>query len=401
MHILAVPHGIALAHVTRPLEVAKALRDRGHRVTFACTSPYDRFIERAGFERRPIVTEPPEKALARVREGRRYEDDRQLLRDYVAAEKQVIRETGPDLVLGDFRPTLSISTELLGVPYVTITNACFTRYYAAAHPPPETLRLTRVLGSRIASVVLPVLQRVMLHVMAAPIRRYRREHGMTPVRNMLDVLESPLLNLIADIPEFGPTSGLPPRFRYVGPLIWEAPLPVPECLENLPSDGEFVYLTMGSTGEGKKTLSTVGRGLSELDVDVLVTTGASGIGRQMPEQFHCVNYAPGHVAAARAGLVVCHGGNGTIYQSLAAGTPVLSIPTFFEQECHADRAAALGAGRKLTPHGLRPDAVRDACRQLLHEPRFTRCARRTADRIRDYDSANAAAMLLESLPAAA
>ncbi len=397
MKILALPHGIALAHVTRPLEVARALREDGHEVAFACSSRYDRFVTERGFTCRPILTEDPARALARVREGRRYRDDDEMLARYVEAELEAFARERPDVVLGDFRPSLSVSTELVGLPYVTITNALFTRYYAAEHPPPETLPLTRILGRRIAGLLVPRLQRLMLYLMAGPIRRYRRREGMPPVRNMLDILESPTLNLIADIPEFGPTRDLPPRFRYVGPIMWEAPLAAPEWLGEVNRGRPALYVTLGSTGEANGVGRLLAEALGGQEFQVMMTTGAGSAANGWPANFRCAPFAPGCLLAERADLVVCHGGNGTIYQALSVATPVLGLPTFFEQEYHMDRVEALGAGRKLVSRRLEPDGLAGACRAMLAEPSYAQHAAELAVSIRACDAPRAAADLIESL----
>ncbi len=390
MKILALPHGIALAHVTRPLEVGKALRTRGHEVVFACAPPYDHFITESGFECLPIVTEAPARALARVREGKRFPDDAEMLRRYVREERDLMRRLRPDVVLGDFRFTLSISTELEGVPYVTLLNACFTRYYSAQHDPPQTLKLTRLVGRRIASWLLPPLRRRALRTMAGPLNAFRRQIGLSPIRDLLDALESPTLNLITDLPAFAPTSGLPDHFRYAGPIMWDPPVPVPEWLDEL-RPREAIYVSLGSTGEANDAFRIVREALSGSEWAVMVTTGSARERTDWPANFYHVPYAPGLAMADRADLVVCHGGNGTIYQALAKATPVVCLPTFFEQELHSDRAVALGVGRKIPPHRLAPDVIRRACREMLEDGSATQRAREVAELMGDHDGPERAA----------
>jgi len=43
-------------------------------------------------------------------------------------------------------------------------------------------------------------------------------------------------------------------------------------------------------------------------------------------------------------IVICHGGNGTIYQALSFGVPILCIPNNFKNEWNADRIEELGLG---------------------------------------------------------
>jgi len=395
MKLLAAPHAIALAHVTRALEFAKALRKRGHEVIFACGERYRRILEHERFECRDVLTESPEKALVRVREGRRFADDDQVLAAYVQDECRVIREVRPDAVLGDLRPTLGISTELLQLPYITIIHGCLTKYYAAPHPPPETIPITRWLGRRAAAWIVPRLQRLALRRMAAPFRRYRREHGLDGVASMLDVLESPVLNLIADVPEFAPTRHLPGHFRYVGPLTWNPPLGPPPWLKRLPERKRKVYVTLGSTGRGRGAIEAILRALGSMDLEVMVVGDCVSVDPGALARFHWAPLAPGGLLARHADLVICHGGNGTIYQALSAGRPVLCLPTFVEQEYHADRVVALGAGMKLTPNRVSSRAVRAACEELLDDPRYRAAASRSAAKIRGWDGPEIAAYMIE------
>jgi len=395
MRFLAAPHGIALAHVTRALEVAKALRARGHDVIFACSGRYGRILEREGFEHCPVITETPEKALARVRQGKRYADDDRMLAAYVEDECRVMREVGPDAVLGDLRPTLGISTELMQLPYIAITNACFTRYYAAAHPPPETVPLTRWLGKRLSARLMPGLRKMMLSRMAAPFRRYREEHDLAPVATMMEVLESPVMNLIADVPEFAPTRNLPGHFRYVGPLVWNPTLPVPPWLERLPEGRRKVYVTLGSTGGGRPVTEAIIRALSTLDVEVMIVGDCPAVDDRRRARFHWAPYAPGRILAERADLVICHGGSGTIYQALSAGRPLLCLPTFVEQEIHADRVVACGVGLKICPSRISPRTVRAACEELLDNPRYTEAALDMKNIVSEWDGPATAASLIE------
>ena len=47
-------------------------------------------------------------------------------------------------------------------------------------------------------------------------------------------------------------------------------------------------------------------------------------------------------------LMICHGGNGTIYQALAQGVPILGLTSIFEQEWNMNRVEELGLGEYLS-----------------------------------------------------
>ena len=49
----------------------------------------------------------------------------------------------------------------------------------------------------------------------------------------------------------------------------------------------------------------------------------------------------------RCNLMICHGGNGTIYQALFFGLPVLAHTSIFEQEWNVQQLEALGLGASI------------------------------------------------------
>jgi predicted glycosyltransferase len=69
---------------------------------------------------------------------------------------------------------------------------------------------------------------------------------------------------------------------------------------------------------------------------------------------------PQRDALAKAKLVVCHGGSGTVLGALAAGIPLVIMPLFADQATNAERLASVGAARVVTAEELR-DAI-------LHPP---------------------------------
>ena len=77
------------------------------------------------------------------------------------------------------------------------------------------------------------------------------------------------------------------------------------------------------------------------------------------------------VAALRGcDVVVCHGGNNTVMESLAAGLPIVALPFATDQFAVAADLVAAGLGTVLDPNRATPDAVSAAVRASLgHGPR--------------------------------
>lgn len=81
-------------------------------------------------------------------------------------------------------------------------------------------------------------------------------------------------------------------------------------------------------------------------------------------------YVPGQAAAARADLVICNGGSATVYQALAAGTPVLGIPSNLDQYLMMEYVRRSGAGDYLRAGTTSRTSVTELCERLLDTPAF-------------------------------
>jgi MGT family glycosyltransferase len=373
MQILAMTDGNWLSHVSRVLEIAKALREMGHLVLFAAEGAYTKLPRDAGFEVHPVKTLDPKRALQCSRSGRANWLTYELLREHVEEERQLFERQRPDLVLGDFRLSLSTSCELARVPLAVLLNAAWTNYYAVRLTAPEHLAVTRLLGKRLATWLMPAIKHLILKVDAAPFNRLRRELGLAPRYNILDLWRGDL-NLLLDIPEYGPTRKLPPNYHYVGPVIWEPDISAPPWLEWLDPHRPTIYFTMGSTGNPHFFTEAI-EAFAGSEYQCLVTTAGLAPLRHVPDNFFVTDFAPGSRLMKRSDVVVCQGGNGTIYQALAAGVPIIGIPTMHDQEFNLDRVESLGVGIHLSELRYRRADLVQAVRTVLSEKRYKDNAR--------------------------
>jgi UDP:flavonoid glycosyltransferase YjiC (YdhE family) len=88
----------------------------------------------------------------------------------------------------------------------------------------------------------------------------------------------------------------------------------------------------------------------------------------------------------RARLTVCHGGSGTVYQSLAAGVPVVCLPGNPDQAIVSRAAVAHGAGTALPAETASAGRVLRACDAVLNGGRGRSEARTLARVLRLHDT---------------
>jgi MGT family glycosyltransferase len=147
----------------------------------------------------------------------------------------------------------------------------------------------------------------------------------------------------------------------------------------------LAYLTLGTYVSGHVgSLRAAAVGLGGLDVDALVTVGPSGdpaaLG-PLPDSVRVERFVPQGVLLPHVDVVVHHGGSGTMLGALAQGLPQLLLPHGADQFMNAQALLDSGAGLRLLPEEITPDAVAEAVRALLADSRFREAAGRIGDEI--------------------
>lgn len=388
-----------LAHVTRALEVGRALAEGfGHRVVFCGSGPYMHIPADAGFPIRPVYTVDREMTMKLARRAGlcslswwRGECERS-----VRSDLEVLEQLAPDLAVGDMHWSLCTSARVLGIPYVSLTNACWTRWYSEPIDPPAGHLATRLLGARLCRALFPRIQDLITRYYALGYTRLREQHGLPPVRSIYDLVEGDL-TLLADVPEFMPTrEGMPPSYRYVGPIVWEPDLPAPAWLDRLDPARPTLYFTMGSTGDSRFFDEAI-RVFGDTEHQILITTGGLCDLGSVPRNVFVERYAPGQALLARSDAVVSHGGNGTIYQALSCGVPVIGFPSIFDQEINLQRVCALGVGLRMHRSEYDGRALGRAVDQVLSDAGYRARCGALARRIAYLDGPRRAAVHIDHL----
>jgi len=217
---------------------------------------------------------------------------------YVADDQRVIGDFRPDAVVGDFRLSLSVSARIARVPYLTITNAYWSPY-ARPHFPVPALPITRLLGVRAAQAVFDLIRPLAFARHALPLNRVRRRHGLPGLGwGLLRTYTDADYTLYADLPDLIPVAGAPPTHRYLGPILWSFPAPLPAWWQDLPTDRPVIYVTLGSSGDAN-LLSLVVRALANTHFAVVATTAGRVTIADPPRNCHLADFLPGAAASAR------------------------------------------------------------------------------------------------------
>ena len=398
---LMVGDGNFLAHISRLLEVALELRKLGHRVVFAAHGAFARLPRESGFEVESVYTVDKDTTLALAKRAGLVNHRwwYETVERSIQSDVEVIRKVKPDAVIGDMHWTLHTSSELAGVPYISITNACWTNYDASPIYAFDDHFSTRLLGRRLATRAMPTLKEGLASYWALAYRQLRKKYGLDPkkARNIFRVIEGDL-TLLADIPEYAPTRELPDSMHYVGPILWNSAWSdwqAPAWFRDLDPTRPTVYFTLGSSGE-VDYFRQVRDVFAGTRFQVIMTTGGLVAGvDNLPENIHVLDFAPGLEIMKRSDVVLNHGGNGTIYQAIAAGIPIIGIPAHVDQERNLQRVEDLGFGLKLRERTCNGQKILDAVNEVVRNPGYRQAARELQRSVEKYDGPVAAADLID------
>lgn len=397
--ILFAAENITLAQVVRLLALARRLpRDR-YEVHFACGAFEPWLFQGTEFRQWPLWTLDGPKALAALAKGDRLYDGATLAR-YVDAELALMDAVQPDLIVGDFRLSLAVSARVARVPCASLINAYWSPYAVRDGFPVPDHPIVRLVGVERAQRYFPqAMPRVFEHF-AAPLNALRKRHGL-PAASLLEQLCFGDTVLYPDVPELTPVAGAPSSHVFLGAVPWAPSLPLAdELLAGNPAH-PLVYVTLGSSGD-RDALGPVLAGLDGLPIRGVLATAGRARPQHLPANFRVADYVPGDLLAQQARFVVTNGGSSTGYQALAAGVPVLGIPSNLDQYLAMQAISKAGVGITLRSGSLTRDQVRRAATLLCDDVDMQRRATALARRFSALDCHDRfQSWLVQQLPVAA
>ena len=362
LRILVFAEGATLAHVGRPYLLAESLAEKRCEIIFARPSDYAWLTRQAPFEVTNLQCQHASIFSQRLEKGSPLYD-LPTLESYVEQDRLLIKKYCPDVILGDFRLSLSVSARLENIPYATICDAYWSPEAGTLNPPLPSLNFARHLPLAVAESVFRLIAPIAFGIHANPMNQLRRKHNLKTFGNDIRLAYTDSdLRLFANIPQLFPQIRTHDGACFIGPICWSPRMPLPT---SFPADQTLVYVSMGSSGN-TDILSTVFAALQNLSLPAVVSTA----GRPIPAVNELNNvwvydYLPGDTAAAMATLTICNGGSPTTNQAIIAGCPVLGITTNMDQMLNMRAISQAGCGVSLRSDRITITTVENAIQTLL------------------------------------
>lgn len=367
--ILFVAEHITLAQVVRLAVLAGSLDQTRYEVHFASSGFPPMVFGDVDFFQHPLETLDTSAVEAALAGGKRIYEKKTLQR-YIEAELELIARVKPQLIVGDFRLSLSISAPLSGVPHASLINAYWSPYRTEPTFPVPDHPIIRWLGEELTEQYFPkALPRVFEHF-AAPVNAMRKRYGLAPVGSLQRVLTHGDYTLYPDVECLVPTRNLPPQHRYLGPVLWSPRVEFDESLLAATGDRRLVYVTLGSSGK-LDVLPVLLQALARLPVQVVLATAGRTPDAELPPNVRAYPFVPGDLLARHAALVISNGGSTTGYQALSQGTPVLGIASNLDQYLAMQVIERAGAGVLVKARSVSVQRLEEGVFRLLNDRRYT------------------------------
>jgi MGT family glycosyltransferase len=368
--------------------IGDVLRRRGHRVVFVIEESFAGTLAAKGFEERlmrlgpppeteeepgqfwkdfiretaPVFRQPTIEQLGAfiaptfeaLLDGARYVDDRL---------REIFDELQPDVIVEDNVLTFP-AIPASGRPWVRVVS-CNPAEIKDPDVPP-------------AFSGYPVDDRSGWEAYRAEYRRTHRElhaafdafcveRGAPPLPDLEFVHESDWLNLYLypDMVDYARERPLGPTWHNLQTSVratdeaWEVPAELGDA-------GALIYLSLGSLGSGDvELMQRLVDAMAQSGHRVIVSKGPQHEQIRLADNMVGAEFLPQTSVLPHVDLVITHGGNNTVTESLYFGKPMVVLPLFWDQYDNAQRVHETGLGIRLDTYGHEPQELRDAVDRLL------------------------------------
>jgi len=355
--ILVAPEMVDLAESHRMASFADAFATLGHEVIVLGSGRYDYLFSDDRFKRAYIdfddewMNDERFRAMHNLDENGLDFISEEDLEKFVNLEVDLLEELKPDAVITGFRPSMSISTKMAKIPLVWVLSAvCSDMYYEKELAAPfmfiyKHAPILKLIPKKIRK---SLFKKAALNntIKIKSWNAVMKKLNLGAFRNTLNVVRGDF-NIMSDASELFPEFGeLKPYYSFCGPLIFDSKIEMPQSVKDYKRKNgrSIVFFAMGSSGDPEIFKSIIasfdGQGF-----DVFAAS-TNIIDRDsipfIPQNVIVEKMYPADEVTAMADVAVIHGGQGTVYTTVMAGTPFVGIPMFGEQQHNLENLEGKG-----------------------------------------------------------
>mgnify|MGYP000896352330 CR=1 FL=1 len=389
MKILFLSEAVSLAHVGRPLTLAQEAFENRNEVHFACAEGALEKINSTSnsFTTHSLHTISAETFYSRVNQGKFFYTFNEL-KKYVEEEIALIKKINPALIVSDFRLTSAISANLTNKPLLNLSNAYWSPFYSCPFPAPN-FGIFKLLSEKHSRFIFNLMRPIAFKTFGKELNQTREFYGLKKKTDFRELYTDGTYTGYMDMPDFVNLKKLPPHHFYLGPITW-SPNISNEIF--LPENKNYIYISMGSTGD-QNSLPIILRSALQKGARIIL----SGVGTN--EANHLYQEIPDLKANSvssplikaenildHCNLTICHGGSGTVYQSLSHGVPVMCLPKNPDQSLVSMALAEKNLGRYLSPKNATESNLQATLDDCLSNEILKKNANNYAQKIKQWNT---------------
>lgn len=260
---------------------------------------------------------------------------------------KAIQKYKPHVVIGDASNTLKMAAEYCGVKYISLLNGYMSKYYIYTRRLPRVhpaFKYSQKLPPNVFDKITNVAERIAFWHVHKPFRAIRKKYKLNYVSSFLNEYEGDV-TLLCDVKELFPQKELPRNYKWIGPLYFNEPNVEVDNMKFISNVKKNILVSMGSTGNWDELSFLAKPPFDEFNI---ITSGDKNKVLKAAH-IHSVPFLNNCSLMPQMDLLICHGGNGTIYQALAHGVPVLACTSIFEQDYNMQRIEELSLGERFEP----------------------------------------------------
>jgi UDP:flavonoid glycosyltransferase YjiC (YdhE family) len=259
------------------------------------------------------------------------------------AQISIIQEFKPDMVIGDTAPCLKMAAEYTRTPYTALMNGYMTKYYAFTRNVPRMHKAYKFLHDLpvpVSDAITDLAEKFTFKKIHRPFKNLRKKLGLKAITDYISEVEGDH-NLICDLPSLFPQKELPLNYVFTGPLMYEHQGNEEQWLSALNSLKPIICVCMGSSGDWERLKFLNDR---YYDRYTIITAGDH---KKVLYAAHILSkeFVNLRQVLKKSSLLICHGGNGTIYSGITSNVFMLCLSSHFEQEWNLHAVQKFGYGK--------------------------------------------------------
>lgn len=396
-------------HLNPTTALGRALKRRGHSVTYFHLPGVESSVREAGVSFEPVGGAGSELLGARIRKMSELNGLRSL-KFAVACSCEcsaslceslptALTESHIELVIVDQNePAGATVAEFLKLPFINICPSLPLNREPEIPPPFVSWAYSTELWARLRNRFGYRLADRLIAPINATVNRYRSAWGL-PRLHRPDDSFSAIAQLSQMTVDFDfPRRTLPDSFHYLGPFCDtdgpEIGFPY-ECLNGKP----IIYASLGTLQDSNSGyFRLIAEACVDLDAQLVIATGsAQRTVENLPGAPLVVSYAPQLQILSRASLTITHAGLNTVMQSLSFGVPMVALPITHDQPGIAARVKRCGAGEVMPISRIAAPSLRTAVRRVMTEPLYRIRAAKLKESIERAGGVERAATIVEDV----